>query len=192
MLLEVSISAHCLLCLVSTSDVLQVWSSLRCSEACGGAPPGGTSSENVGLAEAVGFIDRVCACALAALRKSTGALASVHQSIFPSKPAPVAVDALAAPFEGNATTLVDYTRAQTVRGSELTFQLLLGHQVVGDFEKVVSDFPRRPDGKTASLSGVKARASQLAAKLVATFEKKIAKAAELAARKNRSQSESAM
>ena len=88
--------------------------------------------------------------------------------------------------------MADYTRAQTVRGSELTFQLLLGHQVVGDFEKVVSDFPRRPDGRTASLSGVKARASQLAVKLIATFEKKIAKAAELAARKSRSQSESAM
>ena len=88
--------------------------------------------------------------------------------------------------------MADYTRAQTVRGSELTFQLLLGHQVVGDFEKVASDFPRRPDGKTASLSGVKARASQLAATLVATFERRITKAAEMAARKGRSQSESAM
>ena len=144
------------------------------------------------MAEAVGFMDRVCAYASAALQKSTGALATVHQSIFPSKPPPVAVDALAAPFEGNATTLADYMRAQMVRGSELTFQLLLGHQVVGDFEKVVSDFPRKPDGRTASLSGVKAQASQLAAKLVATFEKRIAKAAELAARKSRSQSESVM
>ena len=142
--------------------------------------------------EAVGLISRVCAYASAALQQSTGALATVHRSIFPHKPSPAAVDALAAPFEGNATTLVDYTRAQTVRGSELTFQLLLGHQVVGDLEKVVSDFPRKPDGRTASLSGVKAQASQLAAKVIATFEKRIAKAAELAARKNRSQSESVM
>ena len=69
---------------------------------------------------------------------------------------------------------------------------MVPHQVVGDFEKVVSDFPRKPDGKTASLSGVKTQASQLAAKLIATFEKRIAKAAELAARKSRSQSESVM
>ena len=144
------------------------------------------------MAEAVGFIDRVCAYASTALQKSTGALATVHRSIFPSQLPPVAVDALAAPFEGNATTMADYTRAQTVRGSELTFQLLLGHQVVGDFEKVASDFPWRPDGKTASLSGVKARASQLATTLVATFERRIAKAREMAARKGRSQSESAM
>ena len=78
-------------------------------------------------------MERVCAYASAALQKSTGALATVHQNIFPNKPSPVAVDALAAPFEGNATTLVDFTRALTVRGSELTFQLLLGHQVVGYF-----------------------------------------------------------
>ena len=69
------------------------------------------------MTEAVGFIDRVCAYASTALQKSTGALATVHQGIFPSQPAPVAVDALAAPFEGNATTMADYTRAQTVRGS---------------------------------------------------------------------------
>ena len=65
----------------------------------------------------------------------------MHRSIFPSDPPPTAVDALTAPFEDEATTLADFTRAQTVRGSELTFQLLLGHQVAGDFEKVVSGFP---------------------------------------------------
>ena len=189
--MEVTISAYCLLFLVSISDVLRVLFPF-CSGACGGALPDGTSSENVDLAKAVGLVDRAYAYASAALQKSTGALATVHRSIFPSQPAPVAVDALAAPFEGEATTMADYTRAQTVRGSELTFQLLLGHQVVGDFEKVASDLPRRPDGKTASLSGVKARASQLAATLVATFERRLAKAAEIAARKGRSQSESAM
>ena len=83
-----------------------------CSEACGGAPPEGTSSENVDLAKVVGFVDRAYAYASAALQqssaalqKSTDALASVHRSIFPSKPPPVAVDALAAPFEGDATTM---------------------------------------------------------------------------------------
>ena len=96
------------------------------SEACGGAPPEGASSENVDLEKAVGFVDRACAYASAALQKSTGALATVHRNIFPSQAPPVAVDALVAPFEGGATTMADYTHAQTVRGSELTFQLLLG------------------------------------------------------------------
>ena len=43
------------------------------AETYGGAPPEGTSSANVSLAEAVGFIDRVCAYASTALQKSTGA-----------------------------------------------------------------------------------------------------------------------
>ena len=136
MLLELSISAHCLLCFLSTAETLRVWISFG-AETCGGAPPEGTSSANVGLTEAVGFIDRVYAYASTALQKSTGALTTVHRNIFPSQLPPVAVDALAAPFEGNVTTMADYTRAQTVRGSELTFQLLLGHQVVGDRKSVV-------------------------------------------------------
>ena len=81
--------------------------------AFGGAPPEGTSSANVDLTEAVGFIDRVCAYASTALQKSTGALAAVHKSIFPSQVPPIAIDALAAPFEGDATTMADYTRAST-------------------------------------------------------------------------------
>ena len=109
------------------------------AETCGGAPPEDASSDTVDLATAVGFFDRVCAYASdalkkssAALEKSTGALAVVHQSIFPGSQPPATVDALAAPF-GDATTIADFTRSQTVRGSELTFQLLLGHQVPGDF-----------------------------------------------------------
>ena len=167
------------------------------AETCGGAPPEDASSDTVDLATAVGFFDRVCAYASdalkkssAALEKSTGALAVVHQSIFPGNQPPATVDALAAPF-GDATTIADFTRSQTVRGSELTFQLLLGHQVPGDFEKIVSGFPRKPDGRTASVSGVKERASQLAAQLVALFERALAKATEAAARKGRSRSQSA-
>ena len=115
----------------------------------------------------------------------------VHRSIFPSDQPPTAVDALAAPLE-DATTIADFTRSQTVRGSELTFQLLLGHQVPGDFEKVVSGFPRRPDGRIASLGGVKERATQLAVQLVALFERALAKATEAAAtRKSRSRSHAA-
>ena len=65
-------------------------------------------------------------------------------------------------------------------------------EITGDFEAVVSDFPRKPDGKTKSLNSVKAKASQLAVKLIDTFERKLAKAAELASKKSRSQSESAV
>ena len=74
------------------------------TETYGGAPPEGTSSANVNLAEAVGFIDRVCAYASTALQKSTGALATVHRSIFPNQPSSVDVDALASPFDDSGST----------------------------------------------------------------------------------------
>ena len=124
------------------------------------------------------------------MAKSAGALATVNQGIFPNKPTSSDIDALAAPFNPGSTIMADYSHTQTVRGSELTFQLLLGHQVAGDFDKVASEFPKRPDGKTASLSGVKAEASRLAEKLVTMYEKRVAKAADAAARKSRSMSES--
>lgn len=157
---------------------------------CGGAPPANASSDNYTLDQAVGFVDRVCAYASAAMAKSSRALATVHQGIFPNKPAPSDIDTLASPFGTGSTIMADYTRAQTVRGSELTFQLLLGHQVAGDFDKVISQFPKKPDGKTRSLSAVKPEASRLAKEVVSLFEKRVAKAGEAAARKSRSMSES--
>ena len=112
----------------------------------GGAPPEGASSANTKLPAAVDFFDRVCAYALTTLKRSSGALANVYRGVFPGQSAPTDAEALAAPFEGGATTMKDFVRAQTVRGSELTFRLLLGHEIAGDFEAVVSDFPRKPDG----------------------------------------------
>ena len=158
----------------------------------GGAPPEGTSSANTKLPAAVDLFDRVCAYALTMMKRSSSALANVYQGVFPGQSAPTDAEALATPFEGESTMMKDFVRAQTVRGSELTFRLLLGHEVAGNFEAVVSDFPRRPDGKTKSLNNVKAKASQLAVKLIDTFERKLAKAADLASKKSRSQSESAV
>ena len=43
------------------------------AETYGGAPPEGTSSANVSLAEAVGFVDRVCAYVVISVKSSYGA-----------------------------------------------------------------------------------------------------------------------
>ena len=71
-----------------------------------------------------------------------------------------------------------------VRGSEFTFQFLLGHKVDCDYEKIARKFPKKPDGKTASVSHTKSKASRLAEKLVTTYQKRVAKALEAAARKS--------
>ena len=140
------------------------------------------------LSQAVSFIDKVCAYAFAAIRKASGALSVVHQGMFPNKAAPSSVEGLAAPFGAGSMIMADYTRNQTVRGSEFTFQLLLGHKVDCDYEKVAGEFPKKPDGKTASVSHTKSEASRLAQKLVDTYQKRVAKALEAAARKSKSES----
>ena len=136
----------------------------------------------------MGFIDRVYAYAFAAINKASGALSVVHQGMFPNKAALSSVEGLAAPFGAGSTIVADYTRNQTVCGSEFTFQLLLGHKVDCDYEKIAGEFSKRPDGKTASVSHTKAEASRLAQKLVDTYQKRVAKALEAAARKSRSES----
>ena len=154
----------------------------------GAAPPPDSSCDNVNLSQAVGFIDKVCAYAFAAIGKASGALSVVHQGMFPHKAAPNSVEGLAAPFGAGSTIMADYTRNQTVRGSEFTFQLLLGHKVDCDYEKVAGEFPKKPDGKTASVSHAKSEASRLAQKLVDTYQKRVARALEAAARKSKSES----
>ena len=116
-------------------------------------------------------MDKVCSYSFAALTKAWGALAVVHHGMFPHKTAPNSVEGLAAPFGAGSLIMGDYTHAQTVRGSEFTFQLLLGHKVDCDYEKVAGEFPKKPNGKTASVSHTKSEASHLAEKLVTTYQK---------------------
>ena len=125
------------------------------------------------------------------MAKEAGVLSSVHQGIYPNKLAPIDLDVMAATFKPGSSIMADYWHTQMVRGSELTFQLLLGHQIAGDFDKVASEFPKKPDGKTASLSRVKVEASHLTEKLVTTYKKRVARAVEAATRRGRSMSESA-
>ena len=122
------------------------------------------------------------------MNKASGTLEVVHQGMYPNKPAPSNLEGLAVPFSSRSSIMADYMHAQMVHGSEFTFQLLLGHQVACDFDKVASEFPKKPDGKTASLSSVKVEASCLAEKLVTTYQKRVTKALEAASRMSRSES----
>lgn len=155
--------------------------------AFGATPPTEPMDEDVPLERAVSTFDAMCAYAKDALSKSTIALAAVHRNVFPQRPPPADADGLAAVLGPESSTMANFTRAQTVRGSELTFKLLLGHGVAGDFKKVVVDFPRKPDGRTTSLSSVKDEAAQLAEDMVSMVERRVA---EVASRSARARSES--
>ena len=129
----------------------------------------------------------MCAYAKDAFTKSTGALAAVHKNVFPLRAPPASVDGLAAVLGPECSTMANFTRTQPVRGSELTFKLLLGHGVAGDFKKVVADVPRKPDGRTTSLGPVKEETARLAEDMVSMVERR---SAEVAARAVRSRPES--
>ena len=71
------------------------------------------------------------------MKKSSSDLTNIYQGVFPGQGAPKEAEALAAPF-AEANVMTNFIRTQTVRGSELTFRLLLGHGISGDFEAAVS------------------------------------------------------
>ena len=132
--------------------------------------------------------DKVCSYAFATLNKASGALAVVHQGMFPNKTTPSIVEGLAALFGAGSSIMADDMHAQTVRSSKFTFQLLLGHTIACDYEKIAGEFPKRPNGKTVSVSHTKSEASRLAEKLVTTYQKRVAKALEAAAQRGRPES----
>ncbi|KAM0894988.1 hypothetical protein ACQ4PT_024141 [Festuca glaucescens] len=136
------------------SDRVQVERLLGLAHVVGdafGTPPPELVGEDVPLERAVSLFYSLCAGAKDALSKTTGALAAVHKSVFPQLAPPASADGLAAAFGPESSTMASFGRAQTVRGSEITFQLLLGHGVATDLKKVVADFPRKPGGKSTAL-----------------------------------------
>ena len=139
---------------------------MRCTGAFGATPPPEPTDEDVPLERAVSIFDSMCAYAKDALTKSTGALAAVHKNVFPLRAPPASAEVLAAMLGPESSTMADFTRDQTVRGSELTFNLLLGHGVATDFKKVVAGFPQTPDGRTVKLSAVKDEVARLAEDMV--------------------------
>ena len=66
-------------------------------------------------------MDKVCSYDFAALNKASGALAVVHQGMFPNKTTPSTIRGLEAPIGAGLLIISDYTHAQKVRGSEFTF-----------------------------------------------------------------------
>ena len=64
------------------------------------------------------------------------------------------------------------------------------HGVVADYEKIVSGFPKRSEMPATPLEAINERSTQLGKAMIAMMEKRASAAAERAARKARSASES--
>ena len=114
------------------------------------------------------------------LSKARDALTCLHGSVFPKAQPPSSLGELAELFGPDASTIADFRREHTVRGSQTTLLMLLGHDFEGDFDRAMSGRPRGPDGKPLPLGEFSERTRELAQKLVYTMEKEVAKHAEKA------------
>ena len=79
--------------------------------------------------------------------KATGALTSLHGSLFPKGQPPASLGELAELFVPDGSAIDDFRREHTIRGSPTTLLMLLGHSFEGDFDMAMSGLPRGPDGK---------------------------------------------
>ena len=153
-----------------------------------GAPaPADVVSDELSLDHVIGDLGAMFVHAKDALAKSTSTLGAVYKNVFPSSEVPATVDGFADVLGPGTSTMASFARALTVRGSESTLKLILGHGIEGNFEAAMSEFPRKPNGKLVSLKHVSEPAARLANIFIATMERR---EAEIATRESRARSES--
>ena len=138
------------------------------------------------LDQAMGDLGATFAQAKDALAKSTSTLGAVYKEVLPQGEVPATAEGFADVLGPGTATMASFARALTVRGSESTLKLLLGHEIKGDFEAALTDFPRKPGGKLLPLKHVSEPASRLANICINTMERRVA---EVAARASRARSE---
>ena len=141
--------------------------------------PAGSSSQATpaDLEGALAIIEDIGGETSSLLLKAKGALAHIHSSVFPKAQPLSSFSELAELFGPETSTLADYRHKHTVRGSQTTSLMLLGHGIEGDFDKAVSGRPCKPNGKALPLGDFSARSLQLAQRLAETMEKEAARQA---------------
>ena len=149
-----------------------------------GAPaPADVVSDELSLDHVIGDLGAMFVHAKDALAKSTSTLGAVYKNVLPLGEVPATVDGFTDVLGSGTSTMANFARTLTVRSSETTLKLLLGHGIEGDFEAALSDFPRKPGGKLVSLKHVNEPAA-----FMTTMERR---SAEVANRARRARSESA-
>ena len=159
---------------------------LNCAEAVGAPASADVANDDLSLEQAVGGLGALCNQAKEALAKSTSTLGAVYQVVFPTGVVPSTVDDFANVFGPGTSTMAGFTRANTVRGSESTIRLLMGHGIDCDYEAALSAFPQKPDGKPISLKGVSGAAARLAEVFMNTMERRALETANRLLRKSKS------
>ena len=112
------------------------------------------SSSQVGaddLAGAVAVVEDAGRQAGDLLLKATDTLTSLHNCLLPEGQPPASLGELTKVLGPDSSIVDDFRREHTVRGSQTTLLMLLGHGFEGDFDKAMSGLPRGPNGKPVAL-----------------------------------------
>ena len=144
-------------------------------------------SDKLSLDQVIGDLGAQFVQAKDALAKSASTLSAIHKNVLPTTEVPSTANGFADVLGPGTSTMTNFARALTVRGSESTLKLILGHGIEGNFDAAMSDFPRKAGGKLISLKHVSERATRLANLFMNTMERR---ATEVAARASRARSES--
>jgi len=140
-------------------------------EVIGASASADGTSDDLSLDRVVDDLGAKCTQAKDALAKSASTLGAVYKAVLPNGEVPSTADGFAEVFGPGTSTMADFARALTVRGSESTLKLLMGHGIACDYESALSEFPRKADGKPVSLKGVSGAAARLAEVFMATMER---------------------
>ena len=143
---------------------------MRMSEVAGVAAPNVMAGNKMSLGQVIGDLGASVAQAREVLTKSASTLEAVDKEVLPHNEVPATADGFLNVLGPGTSTMASFARALTVRGSKSTFKLILGHGISGDFATVVSNLPRRPNGKALPLKRVAEPATRLAETFMATMD----------------------
>ena len=114
---------------------------MRCAEAAGVPAPTDMVSDKMSLDQVIGDLGASVAQAREVLAKSASTLGAVHREVLPHDEVPATADGFLNVLGPGTLTMASFARALTVRGSESTFNLILGHVIEGDFAAAMFDLP---------------------------------------------------
>ena len=89
-------------------------------------------SDELSLDQVIGDVGTQPVQAKDALAKSASTLGAVHKNVLPMKEVPSTADGFADVLGPGTSTMASFARALTVRGSESTLKLILGHGIKGE------------------------------------------------------------
>jgi hypothetical protein len=130
------------------------------------------------LADAIGMAEGYAAKAKEIVSKATTALAKLHSQMFPKDPLPETLEGLTDVFWAEPSPLVEYSRSQTVVGSQLTLAVAAAHGVAtAELQRVTSGFPTRADGTEVDITPFIKASQPMAQNLAKLLDARAARAA---------------